>query len=128
MAESSGRALFLRFIALSILGVAVDALLYALLDAALSPFFARALSLFSGLIAMGILLPRIDMTAGGRLAVGDAGIIAILTVAALLNYGLFAALLAFSPSLQPLAAMAFATVMSLSFGCFGYLRLLRSSD
>lgn len=124
MAERGRSALFWRFLALSIVGVAADLLLYLLLHTALSPFIARALSLFVALIAMLTLLPWSKVTTGGRLAVSDAGVAAILMIAVILNYGLFASLIAISPSLQPLAAMTFASVTSLGFGCFGYLRFV----
>lgn len=124
MAERGRNALFWRFLALSIVGVAADLLLYLLLHTAMSPFIARALSLLAALIAMRTLLPWSKVTTGGRLAVSDAGVAAILMIAVLLNYGLFASLIAISPSLQPLAAMTFASVTSLSFGCFGYLRFV----
>ncbi|SEH55400.1 hypothetical protein SAMN05216228_1002298 [Rhizobium tibeticum] len=124
MAERARCALFWRFLALSIVGAAADVLLYLLLHAALSPFIARALSLLAALIVMRTLLRWSNVTTGGRLAVSDAGVASILTIAVLLNYGLFASLIAISPSLQPLAAMTFASVTSLGFGCFGYLRFV----
>jgi len=128
MAERSRKALFWRFLALSILGVATDVLLYLLLHTALGPLVTRALSLLAALVTIRALLSRIDLTGSAASRVGAAGITAVLTIAAMLNYGLFAALIVSSPSLQPMAAMAFAAVMSFAFGCFGYLRLLNRRD
>ncbi len=122
MAERERGALFLRFLALSTVGAAVDALLYLLLHTALRECIARALSLFAGLVVMRTLLVLSTATPGGNLAVSRAGVTTVLSIAALLNYALFISLIAISPSLQPLAAMAFSAVASLGFGCFGYLR------
>src|SRR4051794_11438790 len=95
-----------RFALLSLVGLAADGVfLRVLLNVAPDPFSARLLSL---LAALGITIPLsryADLTPHGTLSVGRAGIIAILVIAMLVNYGLYAAFIATLPSLQPLAAM-----------------------
>jgi hypothetical protein len=115
--------LIVRFALLSLLGLATDGVfLHLLLDVVPEPFTARALSLFA---ALGIMLPLLryaDLAAHGTLSIGRAGIVAILVIAMFVNYGLYAALVATLPSLQPLAAMVLASAASLCFAVFGYVR------
>jgi hypothetical protein len=112
-----------RFALLSLVGLAADGVfLRVLLNVAPDPFSARLLSL---LAPLGITIPLsryADLTPHGTLSVGRAGIIAILVIAMLVNYGLYAAFIATLPSLQPLAAMVLASAASLCFAVFGYVR------
>lgn len=121
--------LLLRFAALLLLGLAADALFFILLlSAALGPLLTRIVSL---LAALGIMLPvlrHIDLTPGNRLSIGRPGILAILLIATVLNYGLYAALLLSLPRLQPLAAMVLATAASMVFSFFGYSRFVFRSE
>ncbi|TCU18286.1 GtrA family protein [Rhizobium sullae] len=115
--------LFLRFVALLLLGLMIDALLFhLLLNAALGPLLARTLSLLAALAITLALLHRIDLTAHNRLSIERPGLAAILIIAAILNQGLYATLVTALPSLQPLAAMALASTATLCFAIFGYLR------
>ncbi|QPB19885.1 GtrA family protein [Rhizobium sp. 007] len=113
----------LRFAALSLLGLAAETLLFhLLLKVVQGPLLTRAVSLVAILGIMLALLRRIDFTTGGRLSVGRAGIVAIVLIAAILNYGLYATLITVLPSLQPLAAMVLASASTLCFAIFGYIR------
>jgi nitrate reductase gamma subunit len=113
----------LRFAALSLLGLAAETLLFHLLLKVMQgPLLTRAVSLVAILGIMLAMLRRIDLTRRGRPSVGRAGIVAILLIAAILNYGLYATLMTVLPSLQPLAAMVLASVSTLCFAIFGYIR------
>ncbi|TCU26734.1 hypothetical protein EV130_104346 [Rhizobium azibense] len=113
----------LRFAAMSLLGSATETLLFHLLLKVMQgPLLTRAVSLAAVLGIMLAMLRCIDLTAAGRLSVGRAGIVAILLTSAILNYGLYAALITGLPSLQPLAATVLASLSALCFAIFGYSR------
>lgn len=115
--------LTMRFASLSLLGLAADGVfLHLLLNVVSDPFTARVLSLLAALAIMIPLLHHADLTAHGKLSVGRSGIIAILVISMLANYGLYAALIATLPSLQPLAATVLASAATLCFAVFGYVR------
>jgi hypothetical protein len=115
--------LLLRFAGLSLFGLVADALLlHLLLNVMPGPLAAGSASLFAALGIMLLLLRGADLTAGNTLSIGRPGITAILAIAAVLNYGLYAMLITALPSVQPLAAMALASATSLCFAVFGYIR------
>lgn len=121
--------LLLRFAALLLLGLAADALFFhLLLNAAFGPLPTRTVSLLASLGIMLAMLQPIYLTLGNRLSIGRPGIFAILLIAAVLNYGLYAALLLSLPDLQPLAAMVLATAASMVFSFFGYSRFVFRSE
>ena len=107
---------------------AIEAIALHLLLGEVAPLAARALSIFAVQVATIALLPRLDLTARDSISVGLAAIVALLLTSALVNYGLYAALLLTIPALQPLAALVLATAASMFFSFFGYSRFVFRSE
>ncbi|MGV2077420.1 MULTISPECIES: GtrA family protein [unclassified Rhizobium] len=113
----------LRFAALLLAGVAVDAALtWLLLDLTPWPGLARTVGLAAALATQLMLLRFIDVTAQGRLSIGRTGVTAIILIALIVNIGLYAALTATLGDLQPMAATVFAAIAAMFFALFGYAR------
>ncbi|MBO9122341.1 GtrA family protein [Rhizobium sp. 16-488-2a] len=113
----------MRFAALLLAGVAVDAALtWLLLDLTPWPGLARTVGLAAALATQLMLLRFIDVTAQGRLSIGRTGVTAIILIALIVNIGLYAALTATLGDLQPMAATVFAAIAAMFFALFGYAR------
>ncbi|MET3853138.1 GtrA family protein [Rhizobium sp. OAE497] len=126
--EGSRGTLLLRFAAMLFVASAIEAMALHLLLGEVGPLAARALSIFAVQVATIALLPRLDLTARDSISVGPVAIIALLLISALVNYGLYAALLLTIPALQPLAALVLATAASMFFSFFGYSRFVFRSE
>jgi putative flippase GtrA len=121
----------LRFAIAGGIGFCVDAGLLALLlhTTPLGPFIARLIAIAIAMAVTWIFNRRFTFDKSRHsLAVegfryGSVGI-----TSAIVNYGIYAALLLAIPSLQPLAAMVFATAASMLFSFFGYSRFVFRSE
>jgi len=121
----------LRFGIAGGIGFVVDAGLLTLLLhlTPLGPFIARMIAIAVAMVATWIFnrtftfdrSPHSLAVEGFRY--GSVGI-----TSALVNYGLYAALLLTIPALQPLAALVLATAASMFFSFFGYSRFVFRSE
>jgi putative flippase GtrA len=117
----------LRFGIAGGLGFIVDAGVLALLlhTTPLGPFLARLIAIALAMVTTWVFNRTFtfeksgDSLAAEGFRYGSVGI-----TAALVNYGLYSALLLTMPDLQPLAAMVFATAASMFFSFFGYSRFV----
>jgi putative flippase GtrA len=121
----------IRFAVAGGVGFVVDAGLLALLlhTTPLGPFIARVIAIAAAMFTTWLFnrtftfgrSPHSLAREGFRY--GSVG-----ATSALVNYGLYAALLLSLPALQPLAAMVFATAASMIFSFFGYSRFVFRSE
>jgi putative flippase GtrA len=117
----------LRFGIAGGLGFIVDAGVLTLLlhTTPLGPFLARLIAIALAMVTTWVFNRTFtfeksgDSLAAEGFRYGSVGI-----TAALVNYGLYSALLLTMPDLQPLAAMVFATAASMFFSFFGYSRFV----
>lgn len=117
----------LRFGIAGGLGFIVDAGVLALLlhTTPLGPFLARLIAIALAMVTTWVFNRTFtfeksgDSLAAEGFRYGSVGI-----TAALVNYGLYSALLLTMPDLQPLAALVFATAASMFFSFFGYSRFV----
>lgn len=87
------------------------------------PLLARAVAILMAMSFTWFFNRTFTFGASGRSVVGEGmryGTVAIVT--ALLNYGLYAALLISMPLLQPLAALVFASIGAMGLSFIGYSR------
>ncbi|MDM9619421.1 GtrA family protein [Rhizobium sp. S96] len=121
----------LRFAIAGGLGFVVDAGILALLLHAtpLGPFLGRLIAIAAAMTVTWLFnrtftfdrSPHSLAAEGFRY--GSVGV-----TSALVNYGLYSALLITLPALQPLAAMVFATAASMFLSFFGYSRFVFRSE
>jgi putative flippase GtrA len=117
----------LRFGIAGGLGFIVDAgvLMLLLHTTAIGPFIARVIAIALAMVTTFVFNRTFtfersgDSLAAEGFRYGSVGI-----TAALVNYGLYSALLLSVPDLQPLAAMVFATAAATVFSFFGYSRFV----
>ncbi|TCL72065.1 GtrA family protein [Rhizobium sp. BK251] len=116
---------FLRFVGVSALGFAVDAVvLYVIVSVtAFDAFSARAASLTIAVIVMLGLIRLPSFAKRYVYEIGRVGLAVIVVITAILNYALYAALLFAAPSLQPLTALVIATAAAFIFSLACYFRL-----
>ncbi|PDS80716.1 GtrA family protein [Rhizobium sp. L43] len=117
----------IRFAIAGGIGFLVDAgILSALLNLTpLGPFLARLIAIAFAMAATWAFNRSFTFDRSGRsLAAEGFRYGSVGVTAALVNYGLYSALLLSLPSLQPLAAMVIASVASMVFSFFGYSRFV----
>jgi putative flippase GtrA len=117
----------LRFGIAGGLGFIVDAGVLALLlhTTPLGPFLARLIAIALAMVTTWVFNRTFTFEKSGDSLAADGfryGSVGI--TAALVNYGLYSALLLTMPDLQPLAALVFATAASMFFSFFGYSRFV----
>jgi putative flippase GtrA len=109
------------------LGFVVDAgvLAFLLDQTPLGPFLGRLIAIALAMTTTWLFNRTFTFGRSGHsLAVEGFRYGSVGVTAALVNYGLYAALLLTLPSLQPFAAMIFATAASMFFSFFGYSRFV----
>jgi putative flippase GtrA len=109
------------------LGFIVDAGVLTLLlhVTPLGPFISRLIAIMLAMTATWAFNRTFTFDRSGRSLAAEGfryGSVGI--TAALVNYGLYSALLLSIPALQPLAAMVLATAASMFFSFFGYSRFV----
>ncbi|MCJ9696869.1 GtrA family protein [Rhizobium sp. PRIMUS64] len=117
----------IRFTIAGGIGFLVDAgILSALLHLTpLGPFLARLAAIAFAMAATWAFNRRFTFDRTGRsLAAEGFRYGSVGVTAALVNYGLYCALLLSQPALQPLAAMVVANLASMVFSFFGYSRFV----
>lgn len=121
----------LRFGIAGGLGFLVDAGVLALLlhVTSLGPFLARLIAIALAMAATWFFNRTFTFGRSGHsLAVEGFRYGSVGVTAALLNYGLYSALLLRLPDLQPLAAVVLSTAASMLFSFFGYSRFVFRGD
>ncbi|NEJ69113.1 GtrA family protein [Rhizobium phaseoli] len=117
----------IRFAIAGGIGFLVDAgVLAALLHLTpLGPFLARIVAIAAAMAVTWVFNRRFTFERSSRsLAVEGFRYGSVGVTAALVNYGLYSALLLSLPALQPLAAMVIASMASMVFSFFGYSRFV----
>jgi len=121
----------LRFGIAGGLGFLVDAGVLALLlhVTSLGPFLARLIAIALAMASTWFFNRAFTFGRSGHsLAVEGFRYGSVGVTAALLNYGLYSALLLRLPDLQPLAAVVLSTAASMLFSFFGYSRFVFRGD
>lgn len=117
----------IRFAIAGGIGFIVDAgVLSALLALTpLGPFLARIIAITLAMASTWVFNRNFTFDRSGRsLAAEGFRYGSVGVTAALVNYGLYSALLLSLPALQPLAAMAVASIAAMVFSFFGYSRFV----
>ncbi|RDJ15755.1 GtrA family protein [Rhizobium grahamii] len=121
----------LRFAIAGALGFLVDAgvLAFLLHATPLGPFLARLIAIALAMATTWLFNRTFTFDRSGHsLAVEGFRYGSVGVTAALVNYGLYSALLLRLPDLQPLAAMVLSTAASMVFSFIGYSRFVFRRD